>query len=119
MNKNCTVYKTVDFIGKRWTLLILLEMYKGVNHKKRYNVLKNSLPHITSKMLSARLKELQKRGLLKKKVDSTTAPITSEYQLTKKGVGFINIIKDIKGWALNWDLKNKKCESQDCDKCEF
>jgi len=35
MDDNCTVYKTMDFISKKWTLLILLELFKGGKRKKR------------------------------------------------------------------------------------
>ena len=52
MDEDCAVYKTVDFIGKRWTLLILLELYKGENKWKRYNELKRNLMSITPKILS-------------------------------------------------------------------
>lgn len=119
MNKNCTVYKTVDFIGKRWTLLIILEIFKGEKHSKRYSQIKKSLMNITPKILSVRLKELVEKGIVKKKMDTSSYPITSEYSLTKKGLDFIKIIQDIKEWALDWNVKNKTCKNQDCEKCEF
>ena len=37
MDENCTVYKTIDFISKKWSLLILLEIYKSPEGKKRYS----------------------------------------------------------------------------------
>ena len=116
MDKNCTIYKTANFIGKKWTLVILLELYKEDN-VKRYSELKKGIPNITSKILSLRLKELVKVGLIKKKIDSSTVPIKCEYSLTKKGIDFIKIIKDIKKWALKWDIKNKVCENTDCKEC--
>ena len=36
MNEDCTVYKTMEYISKKWTSLILLELYKGKSEKKRY-----------------------------------------------------------------------------------
>ena len=53
MDKDCSVYKTADFIGKRWTLLILLELYRG-KKIKRYSQIKENLHEITPKMLSTR-----------------------------------------------------------------
>ncbi|MBR9677548.1 helix-turn-helix transcriptional regulator [Candidatus Woesearchaeota archaeon] len=119
MNKQCTIYNTVDFLGKRWTLLILLELYKGDSNKKRYSQLKNNIVRITPKILSLRLKELEKEKLITKKVDTTHFPITSEYQLTKSGEAFIKIIKDIKQWSIKWNMKNKECQSQDCKHCKL
>jgi len=58
MEQDCTIYKTASFVGKRWTLLILLELYKGQSRLKRYSEIKKGLPEITPKVLSLRLKEL-------------------------------------------------------------
>jgi DNA-binding HxlR family transcriptional regulator len=108
----------MDFISKKWTLLILLELYKAQG-KKRYTDLKESLLDITPKILSARLRELEKQGLLIKYIDTSVFPVKCEYMLTESGKDFIRIIKDIKKWALQWKLKNKECEQQDCKYCEL
>ena len=117
MEKNCTVYRTANLIGKRWTLNILLELYKGKGRKKRYNELKSSLPGITPKLLSMRLKELADEGMIRKNVDGKSFPIKSEYSLTPAGDEFINTIKGMKKWALKWKYDNKFCEAQDCEEC--
>ena len=100
MDKDCTIYQTTNFIGKRWTLLILLELYRGNTKSKRYSELKRNLIRITPKILSARLKELEKQDLVKKTIDSSEFPIKCNYSLTKSGEDFISIIKDIKKWSL-------------------
>lgn len=117
MDEHCTVYKTVDFISKKWTLLILLEIYKGKESKKRYSEIKNSLPDITPKILSTRLKELTKQDLITKHIDTSGFPVKCEYALTKSGLDFISIIKDIKSWALRWQIHNQTCEQLDCKNC--
>lgn len=119
MNTDCAVYKTADFIGKRWTLLILLELYKGENKWKRYNELKRSLLGITPKILSLRLKELEKNKLIENRVDVKQFPIKSEYSLTMSGEDFISIIKNMKKWSLKWGLSKKACENKDCRYCKF
>ena len=118
MNETCTIYRTIDFISKKWTLLILLELYK-TQGKKRYSELKQSLLDITPKILSNRLRELEKQGLITKYIDTNGFPIKCEYTLTDSGKDFIRIIKDIKKWSLQWKNKNKECERQDCRKCEL
>ncbi|PNX50197.1 MAG: transcriptional regulator [Thermoplasmata archaeon M8B2D] len=119
MDENCTVYKTIDFISKKWSLLILLEIYKSPKGIKRYSEIKDSLLNITPKVLSTRLKELEKERLITKHVDASSFPVKSEYELTKIGIDFISIIKDIKSWALRWKINNKVCEQLDCKNCDL
>ena len=119
MDDECTLYKTVDFVGKRWTLLILLELYKSSSNSRRYSDIKANLPDITPKVLSARLKELEKEGLVKKKIDASKFPVRCDYTLTKSGEDFIKIIKDVKQWALKWKIKNKICEKASCKNCSL
>ena len=119
MDENCTVYKTIDFISKKWSLLILLEIYKSPGGKKRYSEIKNSLLDITPKVLSTRLKELEKESLIIKHIDVSSFPVKTEYELTKIGIDFISIIKDIKSWALRWKINNKACGQLDCKNCRI
>ncbi len=114
MDNNCAIYKTAEIIGKKWTLLILLELYKGT---KRYSELEDKIPNITPKMLSLRLSELIKENLVIKKVDRSQVPIKCEYSLTKSGLEFIEIIKEIKTWALHYKDINKTCTKTNCMEC--
>ena len=57
MQDECTVNQTVKYLGRKWTLLIILELYKGENYTRRFTEVKEQLPGITAKVLSARLKE--------------------------------------------------------------
>ena len=117
MDDNCTVYKTMNFISKKWTLLILLELYKGGKEKKRYIEIKNKMEDITPKVLSERLKELEKEGLINRKIDVSQFPFKTEYSLTKSGSDFIPIISQMKIWALKWKPHTELCESVDCNNC--
>lgn len=117
MDENCTVYKTMDFISKKWTLLILLELYKGGKEKKRYSEIKDKMKDITPKVLSERLKELEKEGLITRKVDASQFPVKTWYSLTESGRDFIPIISQMKTWALKWKPHNELCESVDCEHC--
>ena len=118
MDKSCAVYSATNLVGKRWTLVILLELYKGHAKWKRYHELMEKLPLLTPKILSTRLKELAKEGLIIKRVDSTVVPIKSEYSLTKRGDEFIEIIKQIKNWTTRWG-EFKRCKASDCKTCGF
>ena len=118
MDVDCTIYQTASFIGKRWTLLILLELYKG-GKPKRYSEIKKGILGITPKILSLRLKELEKEKLIVKKIDTSEFPVKCEYSLTPSGIDFIKIIQDMKKWALKWKVKNIVCEKVNCKECKL
>jgi DNA-binding HxlR family transcriptional regulator len=119
MDENCTVYKTMEYLSKKWSLIILLEIYKGELEKKRYSEIKKNIPAISPKILSSRLKELEREGIIKKKIDTSSFPVKCEYSLTNSGKDFINIIKNIKNWALKWNIKNQICKERNCKDCEL
>lgn len=114
---DCILFQVADFISKKWSLLIILELSKG-NKLKRYSELKRSLKEITPKMLSARLKELQKEGLIEKKVTTTSVPFKSEYYLTKSGKDFLLVLKQIKIWGIKYKNPKSNCRFKDCVFCE-
>jgi DNA-binding HxlR family transcriptional regulator len=117
MQESCTVNQTVRYLTKKWTLLIILELYKGQAHTRRFSDLKDSLTGITPKILSERLKELESEGLVERRVDITSFPVRSEYTLTESGLGIIEVIRGIKKWALTWKIDNIACGDQDCKNC--
>jgi DNA-binding HxlR family transcriptional regulator len=119
MNENCTVNRTSKYIGKRWMFPLLIELHKGRAKWKRYSHLKRKVPDITPKVLSQRLRELEDVKMLKRKVNTSAFPIKSEYCLTPSGEDFIPIIKQMKRWALKWNIKNEHCEKTDCRDCEY
>ncbi|WOF15659.1 helix-turn-helix transcriptional regulator [Methanoplanus sp. FWC-SCC4] len=117
MDEECTVNKTVKYLTKKWSLLIILELYKGKGCVKRFSDLKSSLNGITPKVLSQRLKELEDEGLVEKKVITESFPVKTEYALTQSGLEIVEIIKSIKKWALKWKIDNIECGEQNCRDC--
>ena len=116
MAHECSVNKAMDFIAKKWSLLIILELYKGA---KRFNEIKNSLKTITPKILTTRLRELEELGAIIRKEDRSSVPIKVEYSLSKSGKGLVKIIGDIKKWSLKWCGYSKVCDSTDCQNCPY
>lgn len=113
----CTVNLTVKYLTKKWTLLIILELYKGEEYTRRFSELKDALAEITSKILSERLKELEDEGIVTKKVDASSFPVRCDYTLTESGIDLVDVIRDIKRWALKWKIDNIPCGEQDCRTC--
>lgn len=118
MDKKCPIYRVASLIGRKWSLLILMELYKGEKWK-RYSHIKQKIPGITAKMLSTRLKELKSEGMLKKRIDTSTFPIKSEYALTEKGEDFTKAIKCMRDWGIKWNVKNSVCSMKNCKNCRL
>src|SRR5512136_1206891 len=100
MQDSCTVSQTVRYLSKRWTLLIILELYKGEGSSRRFSELREALAGITPKVLSERLKELENEGIITRHIDATAFPVRSEYTLTDSGIEIVDVIRGIKRWAL-------------------
>ena len=95
--KNCPIETTLQFIGKKWSFEIVRDMFLG---KKRFNEFLETNPNLSSKVLSQRLKELKKTGIIVKKVDDTF-PVSIEYNLTEKGKKLNRVIYELALFSLN------------------
>ena len=89
--------KAMELIGKRWTALIVYQLLDGA---KRFNEIESSLP-ISGRLLSERLKELEKEGIVDRKVFSEV-PIRVEYNLTDKGYALKDVVMSIELWSKKW-----------------
>ena len=63
--KCCPIDTTFRLVGKKFTILIIREMMRD---KTRFNQFLDSIEGINPKILSARLKEMEKSGLIRRKV---------------------------------------------------
>lgn len=88
-------YTPIEFalshIGGTWKMPILWRLQ---NQPQRFNELKKDIPHITDKMLTSQLRELEGKGLVNRKVFPVVPPKV-EYSLTKKGRKAIPVIEII------------------------
>lgn len=80
----CPIETTFKIIGKKWTVLVIRELLRGTVQFNRY--LEN-IKGITPKVLTERLRELEKLGIVKRKIVSES-PIRVEYGLTDVGREF-------------------------------
>jgi DNA-binding HxlR family transcriptional regulator len=86
--KSCPLDITSKLIGKKFTVLILRNM---MSKQTRFNQFIETIDRINPKTLSTRLKEMEKSGLIRRKIYHET-PIRIEYYLTKKGVELESIL---------------------------
>ncbi|HSM83001.1 MAG TPA: helix-turn-helix domain-containing protein [Nodosilinea sp.] len=78
---DCPVHLVLSYIGSKWAILILRELFYG---NRRTNEFLSALPGISTKTLTARLRELESYGLVKRTVFPEVPPRV-EYSLTAKG----------------------------------
>ena len=67
----------------------------------RFATLRSAIPDITDRMLSERLQELEREGIVERTVIPET-PVRVEYSLTKKGRELTRAIDAITEWADKW-----------------
>jgi DNA-binding HxlR family transcriptional regulator len=88
-----------EVLGRRWSLLIL----KNLCNKDviRFNELKRALPGISSTVLSDRLLELEREGLISKKIYPEIPPKV-EYRMTPQARELEIIMNELGKWANRW-----------------
>ncbi len=91
------VEKAFEIIGKRWTGLII---YQLMNGPMRFCEIESSIP-ISGRLLSERLKDLEKLGIVSRQV-FPEVPVRVEYSLTEKGLALNPVMKELQTWALQY-----------------
>ncbi len=87
-----------ELLGKRWTGLIIRTLLSGQN---RFSDIEESIPNMSARMLTERFKELEKEGIILRKVYPET-PVRIEYELTEKGRDLQSAMDEIQKWAEKW-----------------
>lgn len=96
----CPVETTLMLIGDKWKVLILRDLMPGT---KRFGELKKSIGSVSQKVLTAQLRDMEKKGLVSRKVYAEVPPRV-EYSLTETG----KILKPILDAMGNWGEEYKK-----------
>jgi DNA-binding HxlR family transcriptional regulator len=91
----CPMAHALDMVGDRWELLIVRELLPG---PKRYTDLAEGLPGIGTNILAARLRDLEKCGVITKK--TLPPPAASRvYELTDYGRGLRSVLRELALWG--------------------
>jgi DNA-binding HxlR family transcriptional regulator len=91
-------HKAIELIGSRWTGAVLRLLMGG---RARFAELRDSIPDISDRMLSERLRILEEEGLIERHV-LPDPPIKVEYELTQKGRELNSSLAAIGTWAEKW-----------------
>ena len=92
----CTVSLAMDMVGGKWKTVIL---YHLRDSGKRYSELRKEMATVTEMTLSLQLKQLEKDGLVSRKVYGDKPPIRVDYSLTEFGKTFIPVLDEILKWG--------------------
>ena len=98
----CPVETTLMLIGDKWKVLILRDLMSGT---KRFSELKKSIGHVTQKVLTAQLRDMEAKGLLTRKVYAEVAPRV-EYTLTATGYSLRPILDSMVAWGTDYQKQN-------------
>ena len=102
----CPIAKACEILERRWTMPILAEMSCGTT---RFNDLRRGMPRISPALLSKRLKEMEKQGLIERIADKGSG--TVDYMRTPRAVELHPILVALGHWAQrNVDAETALCD---------
>jgi DNA-binding HxlR family transcriptional regulator len=108
----CDVFEATGLLGKKWTLIILEQV--ALHKNNGFNFLFRRIRDISPKILSSRLKDLEKAGFLDKEIEIN--PLRSKYNLSRKGKEIYGIFKSMKLWNSKY---GEDCHKRECVGCEL
>ena len=95
----CPLYhEAVELVGRRWTGAILRVLMDG---PLRFSEIAQAVPELSDRLLSERMKELESRGIVERKVISGP-PLRVEYSLSKMGRELEPALAELQRWANRW-----------------
>lgn len=93
-----TFQRAVELLGRRWTGAIARALLAG---PLRFSELARTIPDISDRALSLRLKELEAEAIVERRVETGT-PVRVAYALTAKGAALEQVVRQIEAWAHEW-----------------
>jgi DNA-binding HxlR family transcriptional regulator len=94
----CPIKTSLEVLGKKWTMLIIRDI--GVRRIARFNRLLESIPGLTPRVLSMRLKELEKEGFIE--YAEQRSPMMVLWRLTEKGKDTLPILMQMVAFGSKW-----------------
>ncbi len=96
MSSMLPVKDTLDVIGGKWKLLILISIAEGNKH---FREIERSIPKLSTKVLSKELKELEENKLINR-VIINGFPVRTEYTVTPHALTLQNVIAELRNWGI-------------------
>ena len=93
----CSIARTLDAIGDRWSLLIIRDSFYGV---RRFADLQRNLG-VARNILTDRLQKLVDKGVLERRQYEAKPP-RFEYRLTERGRDLVGVVLAMMRWGDDW-----------------
>lgn len=94
-------HAAIELIGKRWTGAIVFALTEG---PLRFGELAKAVPGLSDRLLSKRLRELEREGLVRREVEPGS-PVRVIYSLSEAGVELRPVLAELKTWANRWQAE--------------
>jgi DNA-binding HxlR family transcriptional regulator len=92
--QNCSIARTLELIGERWTVLVLRDVFLGI---RRFDALQRDLG-VARNVLASRLERLVAEGILEK-TPYQQRPLRHEYRLSEQGLDLWPTIVELMQWG--------------------
>lgn len=92
----CPVEVTLDVLGGKWKTVILARIKEGEN---RFGTLRRAIPQLSARVLTQRLRELEREGLVIRTVHKPGPPADIEYRLSAKGESLRPVLTMLWEWG--------------------
>jgi DNA-binding HxlR family transcriptional regulator len=93
------LHEAVELIGKRWSGAIIVVLLEG--GAMRFSEIAQAIPQLSDRLLSERMKELEARGIVERRV-AADAPGKVSYELTEMGRELAPTLQQLKTWSHRW-----------------
>jgi len=94
----CPICETLRLLNGKWDLVVIRYLLEG---PKRFAELKDAIPDLSSKSLSATLKQLATKKMIKRDVNPSS-PVSVVYSLTARGSEMKAVIEAVRHWGEKW-----------------
>ena len=91
----CPVSKAMELLDERWTMLVIRELVCG---SQKFNALRRGLPRISPTLLSKRLSQLVRAGVIERRVEGNEV----RYLLTPAGQELRPVVEALGAWGVRW-----------------
>lgn len=91
----CPVAKAMELLDERWTLLVVRELIAG---SQRFNELRRGVPRMSPTLLSRRLQQLTRAGIVERRDDGAEV----RYRLTPAGAELRPVVEALGVWGTRW-----------------
>ena len=99
----CPVETTLTLISSKWKILILRDLMPGT---KRFGELQRSVGHVSQKVLTAQLRDMEENGLLHRRTYAEVPPRV-EYSLTDLGRSLKPVLDALQEWGARYKAQNE------------